>query len=398
VTVKYYDCCPSQGSLKKTVYIDDANKLLNGVSYQQCGNAKIICNQAGACSVYFQNYSCSSCSLIGTPYIANSFSITTREEYECSDGQYVGLDTYQGADPTKCYNGYVPSCNQGELNSNTDTCQLDYTYYNYLCEEGVNEYGNEFEAEEPGGDCNAENLLEDGTCNDAQPPEDNCKKEKYTCQESEDRTCALINGEYQCSPYPCYGQNDIKDTDTEVGLNDENNDGWDDIGNCIGQIYIYNGKDSRCRSDDELFGLTGGGCCDADKVFLGLIACEADEVKLAKQQTKGQTHYIGEYCSKELDLGLTTICIQHKKTYCAFNSKLARIIHEQGRPQLGMEWGTPKSPNCIGFTPEDFQKLDFSEIDMSEFFEDIESQMSTDLLNSTGDYLQNKVDTLLTNQ
>lgn len=32
----------------------------------------------------------------------------------------------------------------------------------------------------------------------------------------------------------------------------------------------------------SFFGLTGGGCCDKDKVFIGLVPCKEDEKKLAK--------------------------------------------------------------------------------------------------------------------
>ncbi|MBW1675427.1 MAG: conjugal transfer protein TraN [Deltaproteobacteria bacterium] len=58
-----------------------------------------------------------------------------------------------------------------------------------------------------------------------------------------------------------------------------------------------------------------------------------------------------------------------------FNSKLSRIVHEQGRPELEGDissWGGPESPNCRGFTPEEFQMLDFSRIDLSEWYGDIE--------------------------
>jgi len=61
--------------------------------------------------------------------------------------------------------------------------------------------------------------------------------------------------------------------------------------------------------------------------------------------------------------------VQKKKTYCCFGSPLARIAAEQGRIQLGFDFGTAKSPNCRGFTPEEFQKLDFSKIDFSEWLE-----------------------------
>jgi len=78
-----------------------------------------------------------------------------------------------------------------------------------------------------------------------------------------------------------------------------------------------------------------------------------------------------------IDLGFTEICIEHKKTYCCFNSKLSRMVHEQGRQQLQGDissWGDPEDPNCRGFTPEEFQMLDFSRIDLSEWCGDIETK------------------------
>lgn len=389
-TVKYYDCCPSQGSLKRTVTVSDPNNFLNGVTYQQYGSAKIVCNKSGACSVYFQNYYCNG-GLIGSPYLTNSFSLNTSTEYKCNDNQFVGSQAYQGADPTKCYNGYEPSCNKGSLNTSTNKCELDYTYYNYLCNNDKNEYGLNYVPQNTGGDCNGVNLLPDGSCNSSTPPTNNCKREKYTCKEAPDRKCAYVNNEYQCSPYPCFGGDDIETTDTQVGLNDADNNGWDNSGNCLGQIYIFNGQDNRCRSKDILFGLVGGGCCDKDKVFLGLVACKEEEKKLAKLNDQERCHYVGEYCSKKLNLGFTKICVQWKKSHCCFNSKLARIINEQGRPQLAKGWGSAESPECKGFTPEEFQKLDFSKIDMSEFFGEIQQNFNVNFMQNQQNFIQNRI-------
>nr|HEC1719610.1 mating pair stabilization protein [Campylobacter jejuni] len=41
-------------------------------------------------------------------------------------------------------------------------------------------------------------------------------------------------------------------------------------------------------------------------------------------------------------------------------------------------WGSPKSPDYRGFTPEEFQKLDFSKIDLSEFIADIIGSINVD--------------------
>lgn len=200
-----------------------------------------------------------------------------------------------------------------------------------------------------------------------------------------------MNNKYQCSPYPCFGGDDIETTDTQVGLNDADNNGWDNSGNCNGKIYIFNGQDNRCRSRDILFGLTGGGCCDKDKVFAGLVSCKDEEKKLSKLNNEKRCHYVGEYCSKELNLIFTKMCIQWKKSYCCFNSKLSRIINEQGRPQLAKGWGDGKNPQCKGFTPEEFQKLDFSKIDMSEFFGEIQQNFNVNFIQNQQNFIQNKI-------
>jgi conjugal transfer mating pair stabilization protein TraN len=90
--------------------------------------------------------------------------------------------------------------------------------------------------------------------------------------------------------------------------------------------------------------------------------------------------------------------VQRAKTYCCFNSKLGRIIQEQGREQLQdfqprENWGSGKSPNCVGFTPEQFSMLDFSRIDLGEFIGDIQGQMKTNIEkgveNKVNDYYNN---------
>ncbi len=100
---------------------------------------------------------------------------------------------------------------------------------------------------------------------------------------------------------------DIDDEDTQVGINDENNNGWED--DIEDKFLSLIKKDNRCRSKDNFFGLTGG-CCDKDKVFIGLVPCKEDEKKLAKLNKQNRCVEVGEYCSKKIKfIG----CIQHKK-------------------------------------------------------------------------------------
>jgi conjugal transfer mating pair stabilization protein TraN len=94
-----------------------------------------------------------------------------------------------------------------------------------------------------------------------------------------------------------------------------------------------------------------------------LFACSEGEQELAVRRALKSTHYVGEYCSNRV-LGN---CLQRKKTYCMFNSPLARIMNEQARAQLGIGWGSAKSPNCQGITVEQFQSLDMDQVDLSEW-------------------------------
>ena len=107
-------------------------------------------------------------------------------------------------------------------------------------------------------------------------------------------------------------------------------------------------------------------------LFMG--SCDKQDILTSTYKESGYCHYVGKKCIKKLPL---VGCVQKAKVYCCFNSKLARIIHEQGRPQLSSfgpsgGWGSAKRPNCRGFTPEEFQSIDFGRIDFSEYVADIQ--------------------------
>jgi len=113
--------------------------------------------------------------------------------------------------------------------------------------------------------------------------------------------------------------------------------------------------------------------------------CDQLDIETSGLVKSNFCHFVGDYCAKKWPL---IGCVQKAKGYCCFNSKMGRIIHEQGRPQLevfgsGGGWGTGKSPNCRGFLPEEFQSLDFSKIDLSEYFGDIEKALESSLTKAT---------------
>ncbi|AGR61848.1 TPA: type-F conjugative transfer system mating-pair stabilization protein TraN [Salmonella bongori] len=103
---------------------------------------------------------------------------------------------------------------------------------------------------------------------------------------------------------------------------------------------------------------------------VGLSSCSSDEKALGKAKEKKLTVYVGEYCNKKV-LG---VCLEKKRGYCQFDSKLARIVQEQGRrDQLGVGFGSGKSPDCRGITVDELQRLDFGVMNFSDFYSDLDA-------------------------
>ncbi|MDN5072375.1 conjugal transfer protein TraN [Aliarcobacter butzleri] len=320
----------------------------------------------------------------------------------CPDGytETMGAEVSKGEckkTVTTCPNGYTETTGS-ETAKGECKRTVEYTYYNYLCNNSQNSQGYNYLPINSGGntgkiDPNNTTINNDLSTplNSSTSPVNNCKRQKFTCLANAERPCSYVDNQWQCSPFPCFGKSNLENLDTQVGIDDKNNDGWSEDGSCAGTIYIFNGKSNKCRTWDMFFGLIGGGCCDKEKVFAGLVACKENEKILAKKREEKQTHYIGNFCSKKLSLGLVKICVQKSDSYCAFNSSLARIIQEQGREQLGISWGSAESPKCRGFTVEEFQKIDFSKIDLTEFVKDIQSSFQTSVIQNLGTYVKDKV-------
>lgn len=123
--------------------------------------------------------------------------------------------------------------------------------------------------------------------------------------------------------------------------------------------------------------------------FLVLFACSQEEMLLDVKDRLGLCHYVGEYCSAHF----LFVCETERKNYCCFQSKLARVIQEQGRAQLGLDFGTAKNPNCSGFTVAQFSQLDLSKMDFSEVFADFTSAVSLPSSLQTSSEIQQKVQT-----
>ena len=154
---------------------------------------------------------------------------------------------------------------------------------------------------------------------------------------------------------------------------------------------LFKGERNMCSS--QVFGIIN--CCKG-KGFplipgIGLLvalACSREEVLLHQRDSAGLCAYVGTYCSSSF-LG---VCFTKQKVYCCFQSKLSRILQEQGRAQLAKPWGRPKSEQCLGFTPEEFARLDLSRMDFSEVYAEFTGAAKLpDELNSANE-LQQKIE------
>ena len=104
-------------------------------------------------------------------------------------------------------------------------------------------------------------------------------------------------------------------------------------------------------------------CCRNSGLLVGLANCSAEERELAEERNAGNTHYLGRYCSRRTLFG---VCIRRSRAWCVFGSKLGRILQQQGRAQLGIGWSS-----CRGFTVAEVESIDFVDLDLSEFTQDL---------------------------
>ena len=107
-------------------------------------------------------------------------------------------------------------------------------------------------------------------------------------------------------------------------------------------------------------------------IAMSMMSCNETEGKLTMQEGAGLCHSIGSWCSSCIRIfGSCVSCLEHTTSKCCFNSKLARIVNEQGRVQFGKGWGGAQAPDCSGFTIAQLQSLDFAAMDLTEFYASI---------------------------
>jgi hypothetical protein len=132
---------------------------------------------------------------------------------------------------------------------------------------------------------------------------------------------------------------------------------------------IFRGQDRRCTRHCVGF----KDCCGSEKgwgVSVHLAKCDEDEKELRKLRDKNLCVQVGTYCAEKV-LG---VCIRKKTSFCCYGTKMARLIQQNGRAQLGIGFGSPEAPKCEGLSTDELSRIDFSRIDFSELYEDIRSK------------------------
>ena len=184
-----------------------------------------------------------------------------------------------------------------------------------------------------------------------------------------------INGD--CEPIVREASTEFKDALTGLHALGDAASGLDP-----NNLTVFSGERDTCHH--KLFGLSN--CCSGKGIpLITPWLCSSAEQELDKKDDKGLCHQVGSYCSSKI-LG---ICVTKTEAYCCFESKLSRILQEQGRQQIGKAWASPKTEQCKGFTLDEFQRLDLSKMDFSEVYADfVDAAKLPDEVQTTADIQQ----------
>lgn len=91
--------------------------------------------------------------------------------------------------------------------------------------------------------------------------------------------------------------------------------------------------------------------------------CEEKEFTMNAKRALNSCTYVGSYCKSKV-LGA---CVEERESYCCFNSPLSRIIQEQVRPQLGLNFGDVRAPQCGGIPLDRIADIDWSKVNLDEW-------------------------------
>ncbi|WP_206602417.1 type-F conjugative transfer system mating-pair stabilization protein TraN [Chimaeribacter arupi] len=193
----------------------------------------------------------------------------------------------------------------------------------------------------------------------------------YSCETKVSGSGMMCGGQFFCTDGSCVqvasgNTNDFKTAISQLAAVAA---AGKDVAELNGiNVRAFTGNGQSCRKASAGFNnCCKGGGWGSD---VGLAHCNSEEKALGQARERLLTVDVGEYCSTKV-LG---VCLQKKRAYCVFESKLAQIVQQQGRQwQLGIGFGNPESPDCNGITVEQLQAINFEKLDFSNFYADLEN-------------------------
>ena len=188
-------------------------------------------------------------------------------------------------------------------------------------------------------------------------PKEVCEREQEVCFEQatcEDGSCAKTENEESTD----FAEG-ITKLGSLVGVADDVYKNQVDVG----EARLFTGHAQECH----VYIAGSMDCCNAKGWGKWAIHCPKDMQNLLRAKSDGRAVYLGHYHKKKLS--------REHYAYCVFDTKLAGIIQIQGRlSQLGIGFGSAKSPMCSGLKPEWLESIDFSRLDLSAITNDLTSQ------------------------
>lgn len=153
-------------------------------------------------------------------------------------------------------------------------------------------------------------------------------------------------------------------------------------------ISVWKGQFKTCEVD-EILGAEDKCCSSSDGSLndLGISECSTDERAIMQAKKDERQSLFRSYttCSESI----AGQCVKKVRHYdfCLWPSKLARIVQEQGKAQLGQ----PINSSCAGFdldNPNELMMLDWSRIDLSEYYSDVQQHYETTAKPNPGELTQ----------
>ena len=203
-----------------------------------------------------------------------------------------------------------------------------------------------------------------------------CLQLSSRCARMDLNECALYEQVYQCPEKTCQPEivctHDVFCADGECvdKVATQNDNFGKDVAtlaatNAVGREYsatpasLFGGHVAQCK----IWALDLIDCC-SDKGWgkaIHLLNCRDEDKALGQAKLNYVVHYLGKFCATEV----AGVCLEYKHSYCVFDSKMARIIQEEGRlKQLNSQaLGNAEHPTCAGMSVGELQQLDMDKIE-----------------------------------